>query len=162
MPHRMKLKPVYILGIMISLICLSCNNREAYYHFNEFVDLKWSKQDTVVFDIDSSAIEPGVPYDVELEIVNNTDYKYQNIWFYMRDDFAAKAPVAYEVEYTIADRDGNWYGSGFGSMYQLTVSYKKMFVFTEKRNYFLKIVHGMRDEPLVGIEKIGIKIVPSQ
>lgn len=158
----MKLRLVYILSIMISLICLSCNKREAYYHFNEFADVKWSKLDTIVFNIDSAAITPGVPYDIDLEIVNNTNYQYQNIWFYTQDNFESKRPVAYEIEYTIADKDGNWYGAGFGSLYQLTVSYKKKFVFTEKRNYSFKIVQGMRDEPLSGIEKVGVKIITSE
>ncbi|MDR1092504.1 MAG: gliding motility lipoprotein GldH [Prevotella sp.] len=31
-------------------------------------------------------------------------------------------------------------------------------VFKEKRNYRIKIEHGMQDEPLMGIEKLGVKI----
>lgn len=159
----MKLKTIYTLCvIIISLICLSCNNREAYYHFKELKNNSWSRLDTLTFDIDSTAILTDIPYNVDLEIVNNTNYEYQNIWFYTTDDFGSKKPVSYEIEYTIADKDGNWYGAGFGSIYQLTVAYKKKFIFTEKRNYTLKIVQGMSDEPLSGIEKIGIKIVPSE
>lgn len=116
----------------------------------------------MTFDIDSTAILTGIPCNIDLEIVNNTNYEYQNIWFYTTDDFGSKKPVSYEIEYTIADKDGNWYGAGFGSIYQLTVAYKKKFIFTDKRNYTLKIVQGMSDEPLSGIEKIGVKIVPSE
>ncbi len=159
----MKLKSiVYILSIIISLICLSCNNREAYYHFIELKNNSWSKLDTLTFEIDSTTISAGVPYDIDLEIVNNANYEYQNVWIYTKDNFEGKKTLAYEVEYTIADKDGNWYGSGFGTVYQLTVSYKKKYIFKDKRNYTLSIVHGMRDEPLTGIEKIGVKIIPSE
>lgn len=159
----MKLKSIYTLSvIIIFLICLSCNNREAYYHFKELKNNSWSRLDTLTFEIDSAAILTSIPYDIHLEIVNNTNYEYQNIWFYTNDDFGTKKPISYEIEYTIADKDGNWYGAGFGSIYQLAVVYKKKFMFREKRNYTLKIVQGMHDEPLLGIEKIGVKIIPSE
>ena len=86
----MKLKPIYTLSvIIISLICLSCNNREAYYHFKELKNNSWSRLDTLTFDIDSTAILTGIPCNIDLEIVNNTNYEYQNIWFYATDDFGS-------------------------------------------------------------------------
>lgn len=143
------------------IICLSCHNGETYYQFKELKDIKWSKFDTLVFEIDSTSINPGMAYDINLEILNNPDYAYENLWLYLRDDFESRTPILYEIEYMLADKQGNWYGAGFGSIYQLEVPYKKNIIFKEKRNYLLKIVQGMRDEPLFGIEKVGVKIQPS-
>ncbi|SHF22143.1 gliding motility lipoprotein GldH [Dysgonomonas macrotermitis] len=158
----MKDKVIYITAIIMSLICLSCNQREAYYQFIELPDVKWSRFDTITFEVDSAAVIPGIPYDVNLEIVNTADYEYQNIWLYTKDNFSKRDFIAYEIEYALVDDKGNWHGSGFGSIYQVSVVYKRKLIFDAKRNYTLKIVQGMRDEPLSGIEKIGVKIVPSE
>lgn len=123
--------------------------------------MQWSKLDTLSFDIDSSAIVPGIPYDIHFELVNTTEYKYRNLWLHIQDNFNGIQFVPHEYEYILADGKGDWYGDGFGSIYQLSVIYRKNVVFKESRNYTLKIVQTMRDEPLFGLEKIGLKIDPS-
>ncbi len=157
---RMKHKFVYSLSILILVfVCLSCEKREAYYHFNEIAGAGWSKFDTVYFDIDSMAVTPNVRYDITIELANNADYPYQNIWLYIQDNFEGKGFTSTEKQYELADKLGKWHGSGFGSLYQLSLLYKREVVFPKKHNYQLKIVQGMRDEPLLGLEKVGLKIV---
>lgn len=159
---RMKDKVIYIISILtIILVCLSCENREAYYRFNELKEANWSKLDTIYFNIDSLSVQPNVSYDVAIELMNNSDYPYQNIWFYIQDDFEDIGFTHEEKQYELADKLGKWHGSGFGSLFQLSLLYKKDVIFQEKRNYQLKIVHGMRNEPLQGIEKVGLKITPT-
>lgn len=145
--------------LMISIICLSCNQRETYYHFKEFKDINWSKNDTLIFEIDSSCIELNKPYNISFEIVNNSDYLYQNLWIFAQDNFQDNQSIAYEIEYPLADNQGNWNGAGFGSLYQLSVPYKQNIIFRQNKNLVLKLVHGMRDEPLLGIEKFGVKVI---
>ena len=154
----MKHKFIYISILLIGFVCLSCEKREAYYHFSELKEASWSKFDTIYFDIDSLSVTPNTPYDITIELTNNSDYPYQNIWLYIQDDFEDTTFSLEEKQYELANKLGKWHGSGFGSLYQLPLLYKKNIFFTEKRNYHLKVVHGMRDEPLQGIEKIGLKI----
>lgn len=156
--QRMKHKILYITILIIAIICLSCEKREAYYHFSELKSSRWSKLDTIYFNIDSLSVIPNVPYDITIVLVNNSDYPYQNLWLYIQDDFRSRDFLSNEKEYEVADKLGKWHGSGFGSTYQLPLPYKKNITFPERRNYQLKIVHGMRDEPLPGIEKVGLKI----
>lgn len=156
-------KGLYILSVlMIGYICLSCQKRETYYRFTELSDTGWSRFDTLYFDIDSLSVIPNTPFDVTIELVNNTDYLYQNIWLYVIDNFEDSIFSLEEKQYELADKQGKWHGSGFGPLFQLPLLYKKAVVFKDKRDYQLKIVHGMRDEPLLGIEKVGVKIESTQ
>lgn len=148
--------------LIIGFICLSCNQRETYYHFTELTDKGWSKFDTISFEIDSLSVQPNTPYDITIELVNNSDYPFQNIWLYVEDDFKYPTFVRQEKEYEVANKLGKWHGSGFGSLFQLSLSYKKDVFFPVKRNYRLKVVQGMRNEPLFGIEKVGLKIEKSE
>lgn len=140
------------------ILGFSCSTGETYFQFKEFKDTKWSKNDTLYFDIDSSLINVNKKYDVFIEIINSTDYQYQNIWLYTSDNFDSDSFKRSEKQYLLADSTGKWYGDGFGQLYQLSLPYKKNISFSDKKNYQLKIVHGMIDEPLTGIEKIGVRI----
>lgn len=154
----MKPNKIHYCLLSILIVCLSCNNRETYYHFYELKDSNWSKLDTLYFDIDSTFIEPNINYEMTIELANNSDYPYQNIWLYFQDNFSGNNFKYAELQYELADPMGRWYGSGFGSLYQVSLNYKENFSFPEKKNYQLKIVQGMRDEPLFGIEKVGIRL----
>lgn len=155
----MKHNLIFLKCIVVILICLSCSQREAYYHYHEIKGARWSKYDTLIFNIDSTAIVTNTAMNIDLEIVNNSDYPYQNIWFHIEDDFSNSNQLEkYNVQYELANNEGKWSGSGFGSLFQLTLKCKKNVFFTEKRNYRLKMVQKMRDEPLIGIEKIGLRV----
>lgn len=154
----MKPNKIYSYLLLMMIICLSCSNRETYYHFYELKDSKWSKLDTLYFDIDSTCIEPNINYEMTIELTNNSDYPYQNIWLYFQDDFSGNNVKYTKSQYELADEMGRWYGSGFGSLYQVSLNYKDQISFPEKKNYQFKIIQGMRDEPLFGIEKVGVKL----
>lgn len=146
------------LSLVIILVCFSCKEREAYYNFHEFPSAEWLKSDTLTFIVDSESIETNMPYKIELELVNNNNYPYQNIWLYITDDFSGQ-PYSDEKQYLLADERGRWSGAGFGSVYQLTLEYKDKVVFKDKRSYTLKVVHRMKDEKLIGIEKFGLNLL---
>ncbi|MFR9165253.1 MAG: gliding motility lipoprotein GldH [Dysgonomonas sp.] len=136
----------------------SCGRKEAYYQFSEIKSSKWHKSDTLRFVIDSTLIDNRIPYNVFIDITNDGDYPYRNIWFYVEDNISDTAFSFNPKQYMLADEFGKWYGSGFGTQYQMSLIYEDSLYFTGRRNYEIKIVHGMRDEPLSGIEKVGIRI----
>lgn len=140
----------------------ACDNKEIYYNFTTIKNEKWSKNDTLYFQIDSGLIKPGEKYNISIELSNSTNYPYQNIWLYISDDFHHTAFETNNKQYLLADDFGKWYGSGWGAIYQISLEYAEGLIFLDNRNYCIKIVHGMRDEPLDGIEQIGIKITKSE
>lgn len=159
----MKHNLLYIVCFVIISFLTSCQGNEIYYSFQELKKGEWSKYDTLCFDIDSASVILNKPVCFNIELVNNSDYPYRNIWLYILDDFSDENYVKEEKQYELCDEYGKWYGSGFGSVYQLSLNYKQDIIFQEKRDYRIKIVQGMRDEPLTGIEKVGVKLfIPSE
>lgn len=156
----MSRKLAYILYICIVSLFVSCDRNEICFEYKELKNSRWSKFDTLCFDIDSSMVVLGRPVHLDIELANNSDYPYQNIWLYVQDDLPGNDSInmTHEMQYELCDEYGKWYGAGFGALYQLSLSYKRDLVFKEKRNYRVKIVQGMRDEPLTGIEKVGVRL----
>lgn len=104
-------------------------------------------------------IEPNVRYNISIEITNNNDYPYSNLWCYIENNIANDSIIdKTSHEFILADVFGKWNGSGFGALYQSSFQLTEQITFKEKKNYQIRILHGMRDEPLTGIEKVGIWI----
>ena len=61
------------------------------------------------------------------------------------------------ITINLADSTGRWIGNGWGSIYQSAVFIKSVRPLYPA-NYTFKIMNGMKDEKLSGINDIGIRI----
>lgn len=160
------LRTKYILCTFACMLCLilsSCDNNETYHQFGHIENSSWSKNDTLKFRVDTASVSPEFTYDIQIETVNNTQFPYQNLWLFVRSNIeGAKTFRQDTLQITLADMYGKWSGSGFGSYYQNAIVFRKRIVFPQKRSYTFQIIQGMRDEPLLGIEKVGVKISRSE
>lgn len=148
-----------LLPLFLLVGVSSCSKGEVYYKFQELKEADWPVEQVLTFEIDSLSIEKGVPYDISLEITNNVDYPYQNFWLFSEYYKNDTTVVKDEREFILADEFGKWKGSGFASLYQSSHLISKSIKFPERKNYVFYVRHGMKDEVLHGIEKIGVKIV---
>lgn len=146
----------------VAACIISCSEREAYYKFQELEAGNWPVHKVLLFEIDSFAVDSNVPYDISIEITNNVDYPYQNFWLfseYSKDD---STTIKNEYEFILADEFGKWKGAGFASLYQTSHTVMKSVVFDKKKEHTIFMRHGMQDNVLHGIEKVGIKVTRSK
>jgi gliding motility-associated lipoprotein GldH len=137
---------------------LSCDDGAVYHRFQPIKNNSWNKQDIVDFLIDSLFVDPYKRYDVELEIVNNNQYPYRNIWLLVQQNMTDTAFVSDTVEITLADPQGKWLGKGSAGLYQLSVPYKTSVTLDSMRAYLVRIRQVMKDNPIKGIEKVGVLV----
>lgn len=161
-----KIKSLKLKTVVTAVACLiatstffSCGQRDAYFRYNELKEGQWAMHDTLFFVIDSTDYTVGIPYDLFLEVTNNVNYPYQNVWLFEWDNLSNDSTFVHtEIECTLADEFGKWTGTGFGSLHQSTILLKDNVVFDSKRNISVKVLHGMQDDVLNGIEKVGIRL----
>lgn len=157
---------IFFVSCLIFFCLISCSKQDTYYYIHEIKDAKWSQNDTLRVTIDTTMLrsdsvlfEADVPYTLSIEVTNNASYPYRNIWFFIQSNLESDSIYKSESkEYQLADIEGKWLGAGFGSLHQSSLPVADNIYFNEKRNYYIKIEHGMRDEPLIGIEKVGLKL----
>lgn len=150
-----------VSGIILTALGLfSCQPpSEIYTQFAEIKNGEWDRDETFYFELDSSLFELNKPYDITIELTNSVNYPYKNIWLYMTHNLNDTIKDTHtQLEYFLADDEGRWYGGGFGSLYQTSLTFKKNYRFTEKRNYIFGVSHNMVDNPLKGIERIGVNV----
>ena len=134
----------------------SCSRNEFFFKYHSFANAEWDQNNPVVFDVKID--DNSQPYDVLIELRNNNDYPFSNIWLFI--DY--KTPAGHNRTDTIgvdlADIYGKWYGEGL-SLYNLSIPYETSVFFPDTGRYIYSIYQGMRDNPLKGISDIGLKVL---
>ena len=93
-----------------------------------------------------------------MNVRNVGEYPYQNLWLFLSKTSPNNIQISDSIECYLADKRGKWLGSGVGSMYEMSILYQENVHFDAAGTYSYKIVHGMRDVVLIGINDIGMRV----
>lgn len=143
-------------AILISFFLVSCTQNDVYLKYQAIVPQGWSKDSIYTFDIPISDVKSS--YNVYVNIRNRGEYPYQNVWLFLTKTSPNKEQAKDTVECYLADQRGKWLGSGVGSVYDMPVLYEQNIHFKTLGTYQYKIGHGMRDDMLIGINDIGMRV----
>lgn len=117
----------------------------------------WEKDNIQEFQFEINDAE--IPKNIIFVVRNNNEYPYNNL--FLISSVSKGKEVIGKIDtsnYRLANPDGTWIGSGFGDTKETKLQYKMNFKFPENGRYTFKLKQGMRQDSLMGIEDIGIKI----
>lgn len=125
-----------LIALLIALLVSACSSDGVY--FSDFRDIDpagWTKQQSFNFVFPDSIVQPGS--DLVLQLRHDNYYPYRNL--YVKVDYfnQGKLVSTSDVNVALADKFGNWYGSGLGGLYQLTVPLRS------------DVAHGQFDEVMI-------------
>ena len=146
----------YFCIFIISLFAVACTSNDVYFQYKSITTKGWSKDSIYSFDIPIS--DTIALYNVYVNIRNRGEYPYQNLWLFLSKTTPDKIQSKDSIECYLADQRGKWLGSGIGSIMEMPVLYQQNVRFKSKGTYHYKIVHGMRDSILTGINDIGMRV----
>lgn len=116
-----------------------------------------------------NAIDPSKSYTYtsEIEIVHNNTYPYGNLQIIAGYYNAYDSLMHYDTLNCILEDNstGSWIGSGVGGLFQLTVPLVNNLIpviSDSSLTLQFSVRHSMQDNPLKGIEKVGVKIKANQ
>lgn len=146
----------YLLIFFVSMIGLACSGAGDSVSM-QALDGIWNKKKELKFKVNIE--DPETPKNIIIIVRNNNEYPYSNLFLmaYVKAD-TQKKYTKDTLNYTLAKPNGEWLGKGFGATKEIQLQYKNSYVFPAKGNYTIGIVQGMRANPLVGIEDVGIRI----
>lgn len=159
LPEKMMRSIRFLLTGLLFYSLLSCSKGEVYYRFHHIEKGRWYRDSTLVFSIDSVALHPAKRYDVNLEITTNRAYPYRDVWMLVNQNLTDTLFRSDTLHYRLADDYGRWLGSGAGGLNQLSLPYLSSVHLVTPYPYKVFIRQIMTDDPLTGIEKVGIKVV---
>ncbi|WP_150450979.1 gliding motility lipoprotein GldH [Arenibacter lacus] len=149
--------------LMLVSLMVSCDGqtvKSAYTPTNNGV---WHKDSIIQFNF--SGLDTVQPFNVFINIRNDQTYPYSNLFLIAELQSPLGDLVRDTLEYEMARPNGEWLGSGHGSLRENKLWYKENIVFPASGVYTLKVSHAMRKngqvegiEALEGITDVGYQI----
>ena len=119
----------------------------------------WAHDSLVSIDVHIT--EANLQNTLWLNLRHTSEYEFAN--FHAR--LMHKSPSGHTdtivVEVPLATVDGRWLGKGVGTLYSLQHMISTSFIFADTGMYQFYIQQHMRDNPIEGIQDIGIRIAPT-
>lgn len=150
------MKTKVLFAILIVLINVGCSKNDIFFQYQTIESQGWNKDSLYTFDVNID--DTLAAYNLYVNIRNKGDYPYQNLWLFLNKTSPDSIQVSDSIECYLADQRGKWLGAGVGSTKEMSVLYQQNIRFQSPGIYHYKIVHGMRDTILIGINDIGIRV----
>ena len=145
-----------VLAVVAATLLTSCDSGKVYDEYHPVNPEGWYKNDTLVFKPvikDSSQL-----YNLIFNVRHTTDYNYRNLYFFTQTHFPDGNMVEDTIELMLADKGGEWFGSGFGAIRNAKIMIMQRARFHHEGEYRFEVRQAMRSDSLKGIEDIGIRI----
>ena len=153
--------------IRLILVCLlvvftSCDSNQVFDQYQS-VPKQWNKGEIIEFSF--QAPDSINPYNLYVNLRNNNDYKYSNLFLIVGIDFPNNYQIIDTLEYEMTTPEGRFLGTGISDVLENKLEYKTNVNFPVSGNYTIHVQHAMRKSQeiegltyLNGVTDVGIKI----
>ena len=155
-------KLIRTLIISCLFTILSCDEKRVFDQY-ESLPNHWHQDSIVNFKF--SAPDTLNSYNLFINLRNNSDYKYSNLFLITEMQFPRGKVISDTLEYRMAKPSGEWLGTGFGELKENKLWYKENIRFSELGDYQINIEQAMREvgeteslARLEGITDVGFRI----
>lgn len=148
-----------IKNLLLPILCiafLACD-RDKFFDQNVSIHQdEWPADREAVFNV---SIEDTVSlYRFYINVRNTTDYRYNNIYFFLVTEFPGGGMSRDTIECILADKSGKWLGKGTGQYRDNRIFIREGIKFPMKGDYSLRLNQAMREQTLEGISEVGIRL----
>lgn len=150
--------------LFLPILLASCGQGDkVFFEYQNLNNGNWAASDTIRFDLPK--FNPEDNYNLFLNVRNDRDYPFSNLFVITYLENPNGEIVIDTLEYEMAKPNGEWLGSGMGSVKESKLWYKEGMQFKDTGNYKISVRHAMRKngtvegiENLRGITDIGFEI----
>jgi gliding motility-associated lipoprotein GldH len=160
--HLAKMRKLFIL-LILSLSIASCNDTTVFDVYKPISKSQWHKDSIINFTF--NPIDTLSKNNVYINLRNNIDYEYSNLYIIVGIDFPNNNKVIDTLEYEMTDAEGKFLGTGFTDLKENKLEYKANVIFPTTGSYTISVQHAMRKngevngiDLLDGITDVGLQI----
>lgn len=160
--NRFKIHFLNLIPGIAILFLFSCADKNYVFDQNiEIPNARWAVTDKAILTVD--IVDTVSQHNFYINVRNTEEYPYRNLYVFVKTIFPNEKSSRDTVGLVLADATGKWIGSGSGflsSSQHLTntimYQYNKRFPIAGK--YTFEIEQAMREDTLIGIQNVGLKI----
>lgn len=155
-----KIRPInFFLAVFALLFIYSCNSNIVYSKYKSFDENEWLIKDKAIFDIEIK--DTFSLNNISLMVRHADSYEYKNLFLFVTSKYPDGRILIDTMEIILANKKGEWLGSGLGDIYDFKVPIKKNIRFAKSGKYQFIFEQGMRVNPLPLIMDFGFEIEKS-
>ncbi|MFA6923241.1 MAG: gliding motility lipoprotein GldH [Bacteroidales bacterium] len=146
---------LFLISIALFLF-YSCDKNRVFEDIKEIPEGNWNRKNKISFEInitDTTSLN-----NIYFNIRNKGSYAYRNIYIFLNTIYPDNKSSIDTFVCILANEKGRWLGKGIGDLWFNRMLFKKNLVFPKKGKYIFKFEQAMRNEDLLGITDIGIRI----
>ena len=142
--------------ILLLMLSASCGKKVVLDELYSFNNLTWHMDSVIIAQWEPNESEE--PVFMSMYIRHTTDYPYNNIYLFRSIESTQGMEYTDTINVALANSLGIWNGSGMSNLKTIEFPIGKGAVrFRNDERYTLKIVQGMRDTLLYGIQDVGVQ-----
>ncbi|NGM65585.1 gliding motility lipoprotein GldH [Sphingobacterium sp. SGR-19] len=146
-----------VVGFSLLFFTLACANQPFYDVYKSTVNRRWHHHEKQAFQVHID--ENDAQYDVWIYIRHTGEYDFANLFFLSHETGPQLKDNSYRHELRLATPDGRWIGKNAGNLYENKLLLKENYAFPDTGIYTFEIEQNMRENPLLNITDIGLKII---
>ena len=155
-----------LTALLLGVLMVSCDGQTLISAYKSTDNGVWHKDSIMRFTF--TDLDTLQPYNMFINVRNDKTYPYSNLFVIAELGFPNGDVVRDTLEYEMAARDGQWLGTGQGSLKENKLWYKENVVFPSSGVYTLELSQAMRKNgqvdgivELEGITDVGYQIEKS-
>lgn len=161
MPRAMR--KYFSLLLLLAFFCYSCQDALVYSEYRATSNGRWNADEIMEFEI--TGIDSTLVSNMFINVRNDETFAFSNLFLITEFELPNGETTKDTLEYEMAKPDGEWLGSGHGSIKENKLWYKENVVFRDTGVYKVRVAHAMRKngevngiEALMGITDVGLAI----
>ncbi len=149
-------KRLYIVVLFLAVLFSACDQKRVFESYQSIKEDSWyiNQRPTFYIDVNDTTTEHTIYFNLR----HTGNYKYSNLFVLFTIQGPKAKAETQRLEFKLAEADGKWLGSGLGDIYSNQIKVMENVKFPRKGVYSFSIEQNMRDNPLMGIEDIGVRI----
>jgi gliding motility-associated lipoprotein GldH len=144
-----------ILAIL-ALLFTGCDKSMVFEENQHLQGGSWPFRETLKFSTGISDLSQR--YNFYFNIRINSDYKYANLFLFMKTGYPNGKISVDTIECYLADIEGRWLGQRSGNYIDNRILFRRNLKFALAGDYSFEFEQAMRDSTLTSVEDFGIRI----
>ncbi len=149
-------KKLYIVVLFLAVLFTACDQKRVFESYQSVKDDAWYINQKPAFYLDVT--DTTSEHTIYFNIRHTGNYKYSNLFVLFTIQGPKAKAETQRLEFKLAEADGKWLGSGLGDIYSNQIKVMENVKFPRKGVYSFSIEQNMRDNPLMGVEDIGVRV----
>ena len=146
----------HLIAVLAIVSMYACDSARIYESNIKIPIQGWHRTEHARFEV---AITDTIsPCNVYVNVRNNNNYRYMELWLFIDVHSPAGTVERDTAKIILADHRGKWLGHGLGSKFDTRMVFRKNVRFPVSGVYVFEYEQATRDESLIGIDDIGLRI----